>query len=45
MNIREIWWKVVGWMNLAQNRNKWRDLVERVTNLRIIKKVGNSLSS
>jgi hypothetical protein len=35
MDIREIRWEVVDWMNLAQERNQRRALVNTVTKLRI----------
>jgi hypothetical protein len=33
MDLREIRWKVVDWINLAQDRDQWRALVNKVTNL------------
>jgi hypothetical protein len=35
MDIREIVWKVVDWMHLAQDRDQWRVLVNTVMNLRV----------
>jgi hypothetical protein len=34
MDIREIGW-VMDWINLAQNRDQWRALVNTVMNLRV----------
>jgi hypothetical protein len=31
---REVGWGGVDWIGLAQDRNKWRDLVNAVMNLR-----------
>jgi hypothetical protein len=33
-NLVEIGWVVVNWFGLAQERDKWRDLVNTVMNLR-----------
>jgi hypothetical protein len=43
--IREIWWEGVDWMHVAQDRNKWRDVVNTVMNLRVPRKAGNFLTS
>jgi hypothetical protein len=32
-NLREIGWKVVDWMHMAQDRNQWRAVVNTVMNL------------
>jgi hypothetical protein len=32
-DLREIEWEGVDWMNLAQDRDQWRDLVKTVMNL------------
>jgi hypothetical protein len=32
------------WINLAQDRDRWRVLVNTVMNLRVVKNVGNFLS-
>jgi hypothetical protein len=34
MDLREIGWNGVDWLDLAQNRGQWRALVNKVTNLR-----------
>jgi hypothetical protein len=33
--LREIVWEGVVWMQLAQDRNQWRDFVNKVMNLRV----------
>jgi hypothetical protein len=35
MNLREIRWDGVDWIDLAQDRDQWRDLVNTVMNLRV----------
>jgi hypothetical protein len=35
MDLREIEWDVMDWMELAQDRDQWRALVNTVTNLRV----------
>jgi hypothetical protein len=35
MDAREIGWKVVDWIHLAQDRNQWQALVNTVVNLRV----------
>jgi hypothetical protein len=35
MDLREIRWEVVAWINLAQYGNWWRALVNMVMNLRV----------
>jgi hypothetical protein len=34
-DLREIWGEVAGWMHLAQDKDKWRVLVNTVMNLRV----------
>jgi hypothetical protein len=36
MNLRETVWGSVEWIQLAQDRDLWRDLVHMVTNLRVL---------
>jgi hypothetical protein len=35
MDLREIGWVDVDWIDLAQDRDKWRTLVNAVMNLRV----------
>jgi hypothetical protein len=35
MDLREIWWDNVDWIDLAQDRDRWRALVNTVMNLRV----------
>jgi hypothetical protein len=35
MDLREIGWDDVDWIDLAQDRNQWRALVSTVMNLRV----------
>jgi hypothetical protein len=35
MDLREIEWNGVDWMDMAQDRNQWRILVNTVLNLRV----------
>jgi hypothetical protein len=35
MDLGEIGWDVVGWIELAQDRDQWRTLVNMVMNLRV----------
>jgi hypothetical protein len=35
MNIAEVGWSDVVWIGLAQDRNRWRALVNSVSNLRV----------
>jgi hypothetical protein len=36
INLREIGWESVEWIQLAQDRDQWRDLVNTVMNLRVL---------
>jgi hypothetical protein len=35
MDLREVGWDGVDWIDLAQDRGRWRDLVNTVMNLRV----------
>jgi hypothetical protein len=35
MNLREIGWDSMDWIDLAQNRDQWRALVNTAKNLRV----------
>jgi hypothetical protein len=35
MDLREIWWEVVNWMHLVQDRDHWRGLVITVMNFQV----------
>jgi hypothetical protein len=35
MDLREIGWNGIDWIDLAQNRDQWRALVNTVINLRV----------
>jgi hypothetical protein len=43
--ILEIGWGGVGWVDLAQDRDQWRALVNTVMNLSVTKNVGKFLNS
>jgi hypothetical protein len=45
MDLREIGWDDMGWIDLAQDRNQWRALVRKVMNLRVPQDAGKFLSS
>jgi hypothetical protein len=36
MVLREIGWDGMDWIELAQDRNQWRTLVDAVMNLRVL---------
>jgi hypothetical protein len=36
MDLREIGWGGVGWIHLAQDRDRWRAVVSAVMNLRVL---------
>jgi hypothetical protein len=44
-DIRETGWEDVDWMNLDQDRDQWRAVVNTVTDLGVSYKAGNFLTS
>jgi hypothetical protein len=42
MDIEEIWWKVVDWINLAQDRDQMRAVVNTALNTTLHKRRGIS---
>jgi hypothetical protein len=44
MDLREIGWQAVGWMQLAQVRDQWQGLVNTVINLLVPEKEGDFLA-
>jgi hypothetical protein len=45
MDLREIGWDGMDWIDLAQDRDQWRALVNTVMNLRVPKNARKFLSS
>jgi hypothetical protein len=45
IDIREIRWDGMDWIDLVQDRDQWRALVNTVMNLRVSKNAGKFLSS
>jgi hypothetical protein len=35
MDLREVGWRVINWINLAQDRDRWRAVVNAVMDLRV----------
>jgi len=35
MDLREIWWEVVDWIYLRQDKERWRAVVNMIMNLRV----------
>jgi hypothetical protein len=44
IDVREKGWDGMDWINLAQDGDQWKDLVNMVMNLWVLKMVGISLS-
>jgi hypothetical protein len=44
MDLREIGWDGMDWIDLAQDRDQWRALVNTVMNLRVPSNAGKFLS-
>jgi hypothetical protein len=45
VDLREIGWDDINWIDLAQDRDQWRALVNTIMNLRVPLNVGKFLSS
>jgi hypothetical protein len=45
IDLKEIGWDDMDWINLAQDRNQWRALVNTVMDLRVPQNAGKFLSS
>jgi hypothetical protein len=45
MNLRELGWGYIDWIDLAQDRDKWKALVNTVMNFRVPQNFGKLLSS
>jgi hypothetical protein len=45
MDLREIGWEAVDLLHLAQDKDQWRVLVNKVMNLRVPEEAGNFLTS
>jgi hypothetical protein len=43
MDLSKIGWDGVDWIDMAQDRNQWKALVNTVLNLRVRKMLGSSL--
>jgi hypothetical protein len=44
-HLREIGWDGMDWIDLAQDRDQWRDLMNTLMNLRVLQNAGKFLSS
>jgi hypothetical protein len=44
-NLKEIGWKVVDWINLAQDKDQWRAVPNTVMNMWVTENAVSSLSS
>jgi hypothetical protein len=45
MDLKDIGWSSVDWIDLAKDRDQWRALVNKVMNIRVPSSAGNFLSS
>jgi hypothetical protein len=45
MDLQEGGWKGMDWIYLAQDRDRWRALINAVMNLRVLQNAGSFLTS
>jgi hypothetical protein len=45
MDLQEVGWESMEWIDLAQDRGRWRALVKAVMDLRVPQNTGSFLSS
>jgi hypothetical protein len=45
VDLQEIGWEGMDWIDLAQDRDRWRTLVNAVMNLRVPKNAGNCVTN
>jgi hypothetical protein len=45
IDLREVGWDAMDWIDVAQDRDQWRALVNKVKKFRVAKNVGKFLSS
>jgi hypothetical protein len=45
ISLREIRWRIIEWIDLAQDRHQWRALVNMLMNLRVPQNAGMFLNS
>jgi hypothetical protein len=45
VDLREVGWAGLNWIDLAEDRNRWRAVVNAVMNVRVTENMGNFLSS
>jgi hypothetical protein len=45
MDLKEVGWGSVDWIDMAQDRDRWRAVVSAVMNLRVTQNAGNFLTS